>query len=113
MLADVSTMMSSELGHHFTNISFFKAVFTGVFPQLPVHPSTECMRTDTLHSYSILYLDVACHKTPSQTNNHPYIDFHSRLRKPLPTSVLTLKEGETVFVAAGEWFCPVFTLDIN
>ena len=42
-----------------------------MFPQLPVQPSTEFTRNDTLHSDPMLFFDRTCHKTHSQTNRHP------------------------------------------
>ena len=81
-----------------------------MFPHIPVQPSTECMRTYTLNFGPIFFFDGTCHKTQSQTNLHPYIDHHNRQGQPLPTSVLTVKEGEMVFVAAGERFHPIFPL---
>ena len=51
LLADVSAMMSSEFRRHCNHyFIFFLSFLRDVFPQLPVQPSTECMRTDTLHS---------------------------------------------------------------
>ena len=61
-----------------------------MFPQLHVQPSTECTRTDTLHSDPFLFFDRICHKTQSQTNLHPSIDRHSRHRKPPPPSICLL-----------------------
>ena len=68
------------------------------------------MRTDTLHSDPILFFDGIRHKTQSQTNRHPSINRHICRVQSTPLSVLTVKEGETVFVAAGEHFRPVFLL---
>ena len=56
-------------------------------PQLPVQPSIECLRTDTLSSNPNLVFDGTCHKTQSQTNRHPSIDRHSRRGNPLPLSI--------------------------
>ena len=43
LVADVSAMMSSELRRHCNHFFIFlKAFLCGVFPQLPVQPSTEC-----------------------------------------------------------------------
>ena len=69
-----------------TFISFL-SYLRGVFPQLPVHPSTECTRTDTLHSDPFLFFDRTCHKTQSQTNRHPSIKWHSYHRQPLASSI--------------------------
>ena len=42
MLADVSAMMSSELRRHSNLFFIFKRFLRDVFPQIPVHPDTEC-----------------------------------------------------------------------
>ena len=54
LLADVSSMMSSELRRHRTNISLF-ICFRDVFPQISVQTIPERTRTDTLHSDRILF----------------------------------------------------------
>ena len=68
---------------------YFVICFRDVFPQFPVHPSTEFTRTDTLHSDPIYFFDGICHKTQSQTNRHPSIDRHIRYGQPLPPFILT------------------------
>ena len=59
-------------------------------PQLPVHPSTEYKRTNSLNYAPILFFDVTCHKKQSQTNRYPYIACHSRGRHPLPPYIRLL-----------------------
>ena len=61
-----------------------------MFPQLPVQPSTECTRTDTLHYDPIYFFDGTCHKTQSQTNCPPSIEHHRRHVQPLPPSIRLL-----------------------
>ena len=61
-----------------------------MFPQLPVHPSTECTRTDTLNSDPLFIFEDTCNKTQSQTNRHPSINCHGCRIKPLPPSILLL-----------------------
>ena len=91
LLADVSPMMSSELRCHCNHYFIFKSCLHDVFPQLPVQPSTECTRTDTLNSNPFLIFHGTCHKTQSQTNGHLSINCNIRRRKPLPTSILLLR----------------------
>ena len=68
MLADVSAMMSSEFRRHCNHyFIFFLSFLRDVFPQLPVQPSTECTRTDTLQ-YDPFFFYGTCLKTQSQTN---------------------------------------------
>ena len=61
-----------------------------MFPQVPAHPSTECMRTDKLHSDPVEFFDVTYHKTQPQTNRHPYIGRHSRRGQTIHTSICLL-----------------------
>ena len=61
-----------------------------MFPQLSVQPSTECTRTDTLHSDPIWFFDGTCHKTPSQTNRHPSINRHILHVQTLPPYIRLL-----------------------
>ena len=60
------------------------------FPHLPVQPSTECTRTDTLNYDPILFFDGMCHKTQPQTNHHPSIGRHSRHVQPLTPTIRLL-----------------------
>ena len=72
MLADVSTMMSSELRRHCNHLYLIiSKLLSKVFPHLPEHPSNEFTCTDTLHYDPFLFFDGTCHKTQSQTNRHP------------------------------------------
>ena len=87
MLADVSVMMSSELRRHCNHYFIFLSCLRDVFPQLPVQPSNEFMRTDTLNSDPFLIFDVTGHKIKSQTNHHTSINVHSRYRQPIPSSI--------------------------
>ena len=56
-----------------------------MLPQLPVQLSTQCTRTDTLHSDPIWFFEGTCHETQSQTNRHPSIN--PRIRRGQPLSV--------------------------
>ena len=58
-----------------------------MFPQIPVQPSIECTRTDTLHYDPIRSFGGTCHKTQSQTNRHPSIDPNIRHGRPFPPSI--------------------------
>ena len=96
MLADVSAMTSSELRRHCNHYFIFKSYLRDVFPQLPVHPSTEYTRTDTLHSDPICFFTEHVinhnHKptaTPpstviAATDNHSLPPFASLARVPPP-----------------------------
>ena len=61
LLADVSSIISSELRRHCKHYFIFLSCLRNVFPQLPVQPSTECTHTDTLHSDPFLFFDGTCH----------------------------------------------------
>ena len=106
MSDDASAMMSSELWRH----CFKKAVFmtcSHSFPYslvLNVRALTPCILTP---SYFLTEHAIKNNHIPTAT---PSINCHSRRGQPLPPSVLAVKEGETVFVAAGERFRPVFPL---
>ena len=93
-----------------------------MFPQLPVHPSTECTGTDTLYSDPIWFFDGNCHKTQSQTNRHPSIDCHIRRGQPLSPSIrllstcditLSLREASGLLLHILGGVCPLLRAEVQ
>ena len=74
----------------YPNLIIKKYLFCDWFSQLPIHPSTKCTRTETLHFDYILFFDGTCQKKLSQTNWHPYTKRHIQLRQKIPPYILLI-----------------------
>ena len=74
-----------------------------MFPLIPVNPSTECTRTDTLNSDPFLIFDGTCHKTQSQTNRHPSINHKIRCVQSLPSSIGQLRWKSFFLLVWSPW----------
>ena len=75
----------------------FQIIFCDWFPQISVHPSSECTLAETLNSDRIIFFDKTCHKKQSQTNPHPYIEGHICHAKLLPTPILLIRTFAPLF----------------
>ena len=86
MLADVSSMMSSELRRHCTPISFLTVFATCSHSFL--YSLVLNLRALTPLILALSFFNGTCYNTQSQTNRHPSIERHIRRVQPLPSSIL-------------------------